>query len=143
MGPEIFPVDTNRVEGCAAPLLASVPGMPAQAWVTLIVGLIATIGVLVTWQQKNTADRRSEWWRRTAWALELTFSSSQEQRRLGWSLLLALAGSRLVTKGDSDVLQAIAEHVALGTLEGGDDDDGQNSAEDDAANQLGEGTAGR
>ncbi|WP_454232445.1 hypothetical protein [Mycolicibacterium fortuitum] len=112
--------------------------MPAQAWVTLIVGLTAITGVLITWHQKNTSDRRSEWWRRTSWALELTFSSSQEQRRLGWSLLLALASSKLVTQGDSDVLQAIAEHVALGALEGGDDDDGEASAEDDAANQLGE-----
>ncbi len=138
MGPEILTVDTNRVEGCVAPLLASVPDMPAQAWVTLIVGLTAITGVLITWHQKNTSDRRSEWWRRTSWALELTFSSSQEQRRLGWSLLLALASSKLVTQGDSDVLQAIAEHVALGALEGGDDDDGEASAEDDAANQLGE-----
>ncbi|KMO69818.1 hypothetical protein [Mycolicibacterium chlorophenolicum] len=100
--------------------------MPAQAWVTLIVGLIATVGVLVTWRQKNTADRRSEWWRRTTWALELTFSDAQEQRRLGWSLLLALAASKLVTKGDSDILQAIAEHVAM---EGGGDD-GEDSRDD-------------
>jgi hypothetical protein len=40
--------------------------MPSQAWVTLIVGTLATIGVIVTWQQKNRADRRSEWWRRHA-----------------------------------------------------------------------------
>lgn len=99
--------------------------MPAQAWVTLIIGLVATIGVLITWQQKNTADRRSEWWRRTSWALDLTFSEAQEKRRLGWSLLLALAASKLVTKGDSDILQAIAEHAALK----GDDDDGEDSGE--------------
>ncbi|WP_232425905.1 hypothetical protein [Mycobacterium sp. JS623] len=43
--------------------------MPAQAWVTLIVGLVATTGVLITWWQKNTADRRSEWWRRVTWGL--------------------------------------------------------------------------
>lgn len=109
------------------PALASVSGMPAQAWVTLAVGLIATVGVLITWRQKNTADRRSEWWRRTTWAFERTFSDDQEQRRLGWSLLLVLVTSKLVTKGDSDFVQAIAEHVALE----GDDDDGEDSAADD------------
>lgn len=126
--------------------MASVLAMPAQAWVTLIVGLVATIGVLVTWQQKNTADRRSEWWRRTSWALDLTFSDAQEKRRLGWSLLLALAASKLVTKGDSDVMQAVAEHVAKG-----DDDDGEDSGEgvvadpheDDDANLLGEESPGQ
>lgn len=131
--------------GFSAPRLVSVLAMPAQAWVTLIVGLVATVGVLVTWQQKNTADRRSEWWRRTSWALDLTFSDAQEKRQLGWSLLLALAGSKLVTKGDSDVMQAVAEHVAKG-----DDDDGEDSGEgvvadpheDDDAN-LGEESPGQ
>ncbi|GAB4995172.1 hypothetical protein MAHJHV58_46410 [Mycobacterium avium subsp. hominissuis] len=98
--------------------------MPAQAWVTLIVGLIATVGVLVTWQQKNNADRRSEWWRRTTWAFERTFSGDQEQRRLGWSMLFVLVGSKLVTKGDSAFVQAVAEHVALeGDDDGGEPDD--------------------
>jgi hypothetical protein len=50
--------------------------VPAQAWVTLIVGLAATVGVLVTWRQKNTADRRSEWWRRTTWAFERSLSDN-------------------------------------------------------------------
>ncbi|WP_264017220.1 hypothetical protein [Mycolicibacter longobardus] len=34
--------------------------MPAQAWVTLIVSGLAAVGVIVTWRQKNRADRRSE-----------------------------------------------------------------------------------
>jgi hypothetical protein len=46
--------------------------VPAQAWVTLIVGSLAAIGVIVTWQQKNRADRRSEWWLRTTPAFERT-----------------------------------------------------------------------
>lgn len=57
--------------------------MPAQAWVTLIIGLVATVGVLITWRQKNTADRRSEWWRRTTWAFERTFSTEDTQAELG------------------------------------------------------------
>jgi hypothetical protein len=103
--------------------------MPAQAWVTVVVGVIATVGVIVTWRQKNDADRRSEWWRRTAWAFERTLSDEPIEAELGWKVLGTLVDSRLATKADSDVVQVIAEHVALGEdaegdhegLEGGGD----------------------
>ena len=88
--------------------------MPAQAWVTLVVGLVAAIGVIVTWQQRNNADRRSEWWRRTTWAYERTFSSSDAEAEVGWRVLDILVGSRLATRSDSDIVQVVAEHVALG-----------------------------
>jgi hypothetical protein len=89
-------------------------GMPAQAWVTLIVGGLATVGVLVTWQQKNRADRRSEWWRRATWALERTFNEDVRQATLGWAMLAKLVESPLATKDDSDIVQVVAEHAALG-----------------------------
>lgn len=85
--------------------------MPAQALVTLIVGGLATIGVIVTWQQKNRADRRSEWWRRTTWAFERTFSGDDTQALLGWKMLTALAGSKLATKDDSAFVLVVAEHA--------------------------------
>lgn len=90
--------------------------MPAQAWVTLIVGGLATIGVIVTWQQKNRADRRSEWWRRTTWAFERTFSTDDVQARLGWNMLTVLSGSKLATKDDAAFVLLIAEHAVLMTL---------------------------
>ena len=80
---------------------------------TLIVGGFAVIGVVVTWQQKNRADRRSEWWRRTQWAFERTFSSKDEEARLGWRMLSMLMSSTLTTRDDVDVVQVIAEHAAL------------------------------
>ena len=106
--------------------------MPAQAWVTLVIGLIAISGVLITWQQKNTADRRSEWWRRVAWAYERVFSTNENQQRLGWRLLYVLITSKLATKGDSDYVQAIAEHIALEGLDGEevDPDDQQGTGHD-------------
>ncbi len=102
--------------------------MPASAWVTLIIGGLATIGVLITWQQKNGADRRSEWWRRTTWAFERTFSDDDGQAQLGWTMLSALVGSRLVTKDDLEFVQVIAEHAALGDF-GQEEADGSESAE--------------
>ncbi|WP_071321549.1 hypothetical protein [Mycobacterium avium] len=101
--------------------------MPAQAWVTLIVGSLATIGVLITWQQKNRADRRSEWWRRTTWAFERTFSVDDTQARLGWKMLKVLGGSKLATKDDAAFVLVIAEHEVLATEDepvGQEDDDG-------------------
>ena len=86
--------------------------MPAQAWVTLIVGLAAIVGVLVTWRQKNTADRRSEWWRRTTWAFERSLADNNVEAELGWKVLEALLRSTLVTNSDSEVVQVMAEHVA-------------------------------
>ena len=80
----------------------------------MIVGGVAAIGVVVTWQQKHHADRRSEWWRRTAWAFERTFSGDNAQARLGWKLLDTLLRSKLATKDDSDIVHVIAVHAALG-----------------------------
>ena len=80
---------------------------------TLIVGSVATVGVVVTWQQKNRADKRSEWWRRTQWTLERTFTTDYDQAGLGWKILFALVGSRLATKDDFEIVQVIAEHAAL------------------------------
>jgi hypothetical protein len=81
--------------------------------VTLIVGSIATVGVVATWQQKNRADKRSEWWRRTQWACERTFTTDYDQEELGWKILSALVRSRLATKDDFEIVQVIAECAAL------------------------------
>lgn len=88
--------------------------MPAQAWVTLIVGGLAAVGVIITWQQKNSADRRSEWWRRTQWSFDRTLSSYDSEAELGWKMLATVMSSKLATRDDSDIVQVIAEHVAAG-----------------------------
>jgi hypothetical protein len=101
-----------------------VSGVPAQSWVTLIVGGLAAIGAIVTWQQKNRADKRSEWWRRTTWAFEHTFSPDDAEAKLGWKVLGTLMHSKLATKDDSDIVQVIAEQVALGVMAKKEDSDG-------------------
>ncbi|MEB3071574.1 hypothetical protein [[Mycobacterium] vasticus] len=88
--------------------------MPAQAWVTLIVSGFVAVGVIVTWRQKNRADRRSEWWRRTTWAFERTFSDDDLQVRLGWDILDVLLESALVTADDAQIVQVIARRAVRG-----------------------------
>jgi hypothetical protein len=89
---------------------------------TLIVGGLAVSGVIITWQQKNSADRRSEWWRRTAWAYERTFQADDAQAEVGWKLLKTLIRSKLATRDDTDIAQVIAEHAANESA--GAEDDG-------------------
>ena len=80
---------------------------------TVAAGTLAAIGVIVTWQQKTRADKRSEWWRRTAWACERTFSSKDAEATLGWQVLPSLVSSTLATTDDSQIVQIIGEQVAL------------------------------
>jgi len=87
--------------------------MGPQASVTLIVGLLAAAAAITTWQQKTRADRRSEWWRRTMWSFERTFSGDEVQADLGWAMLSTLMRSKLATKDDSDIVQVIAELATM------------------------------
>lgn len=116
--------------------------MPAQAWVTLIIGLIATIGVLVTWRQKNTADRRSEWWRRLAWAYERAFGDDPAEQELGWELINVLVASQLATSDDSDIVQVVGELIARSAGEEVDDGDKPVVLEEPSGRQDDEGTTG-
>lgn len=68
--------------------------VPAQAWVTLIVGGLAAVGVIVTWQ------------RRTQWAFERTFSADGDEARLGWA---AVAASRRTGRPVDRRVKALAE----------------------------------
>ncbi|MCF6390636.1 hypothetical protein L2K20_27015 [Mycobacterium sp. MBM] len=118
--------------------------MPAQAWVTLIVGLIAIAGVLITWRQKNTADRRSEWWRRLAWAYERVFSDDPAEQELGWELINVLVASPLATKNDSDIVQVVGELFARSAAaEEGDDGEAAVALEEPSGDQDDESPTGR
>ncbi len=124
--------------------MASVLDMPAQAWVTLIVGLIAIAGVLITWRQKNTADRRSEWWRRLAWAYERVFSDDPAEQELGWELINVLVASPLATKNDSDIVQVVGELFARSAAaEEGDDGEAAVALEEPSGDQDDESPTGR
>jgi hypothetical protein len=83
--------------------------MSAQCWVTLIVGVGAILGVVITWQQKNHVDRRSAWWERATWAFERIFSSDAVEAELGWKMIAQLVKSRQATKDDCDIVQVFAE----------------------------------
>ncbi|MET9326576.1 hypothetical protein [Tsukamurella sp. NPDC003166] len=98
--------------------------MPAQAWVTLAVGMFAAIGVLISWRQKVDADRRAEWWRRVSWAFEQVLSGDSNRESFGWEVLVRLRDSKLATPEDKVMFQSLADRWIVGddvgtTVDGG------------------------
>lgn len=91
--------------------------MPAQAWVTLLVGLAATVGVIITWRQEQIADRRAEWWRRLSWAFDHSLSNDPDEVDFGWLMIEHLAASKLATSDDTKFFQAVAERWVSGDTE--------------------------
>ncbi|MDQ0734657.1 hypothetical protein [Arthrobacter agilis] len=87
---------------------------PLVAFAPFVVALVA-LGAL--WQrsiadakalsQRQTADDRSEWWRRTQWALDAAFSSDPARRKAGIGALRILAESSLATDEELAVLDAV------------------------------------
>ena len=93
--------------------------MTAQVWVTLVVGVLASVGVVGTlWQRQmsETIDRRlrrewdarAEWWRRYMWAVERAESDDPDVQARGYVMLDVLAGSPLLTPSELDILVAMS-----------------------------------
>ncbi|UQE75975.1 hypothetical protein MYK68_05095 [Gordonia sp. PP30] len=78
--------------------------MPAQAWVTLIVGVVGFGGVAAGLFQRTYADRRAEWWRRAAWAADHVLSREAEAISVGLEVLEVLQDSKLATNADRVLL---------------------------------------
>ncbi|MFT3660818.1 MAG: hypothetical protein QM809_05320 [Gordonia sp. (in: high G+C Gram-positive bacteria)] len=99
--------------------------MTAQAWVTLMVGLPATIGVVGTlWQRQHSEqidrehrleiDSRSEWWRRFQWAAEQSVAQNPEARLLGRRVLRGLLRSSLLTGSEREIAAMLVVNRAEG-----------------------------
>ncbi|KZF08524.1 hypothetical protein A2J03_04295 [Rhodococcus sp. EPR-157] len=83
--------------------------MPAQAWITLIVGVFAVVGVAGTVNQRTRADNRSQSWQRITWCLERTVSDNPDEVALGWTVFGTVAATPFIAKTDRRTLRAIAD----------------------------------
>ena len=108
--------------------------MPAQAWITLIVGVLATAGVIGTIRQRTLADARAQAWQRITWCLEHTVSENDREAELGWRLYSTVINSKLITNTERAMFVEIAEFAATQELaritatedtETGDTEEGQ------------------
>ena len=77
--------------------------MIAQAWVTLVVGVIGFAGVIAGLAQRTRADKRAEWWRRATWAVDHTLSDNEDAQVIGFDVLGKLQRSHLITRTDRDL----------------------------------------
>lgn len=72
----------------------------AAAVIALLVGILTVV-------QRSRADRRSEWWRRTQWAIDQTNSHSAQTREVGLMVLLQLLESKLATSDERRLLRDV------------------------------------
>ncbi|MDQ1178663.1 hypothetical protein [Rhodococcus sp. SORGH_AS_0301] len=95
--------------------------MPAQSWVTLIVGALAVVGVAFTVLQRTRADNRAQSWQRITWCLERTVSKDDDEAALGWKVFGTVATTPFIAATDRDTLQAISQYTAGDDLAEPDD----------------------
>jgi len=64
-------------------------------------------------RQRERAERKSQWWARAQWALDLTLSQDPEARVVGYDMLEALANSEWAEEHEADLIAAATDR-ALG-----------------------------
>ena len=106
--------------------------MPAQAWVTLIVGVLAVVGVALTVRQRTIADKRTQAWQRITWCLDHTVSENDDEAELGWDIYATVTESPLITSTEKGVLKVVADRSAraLARTTETEDTDNQTEQED-------------
>ena len=101
-------------------------GWDAAAYTTLLVGVLALVGVLVTavvalvtstraTRERENNDRRERWWERAQWAMERACDADPTKRAVGLTVLASLGKSDLASPDE----QAMLAQVALSILTGG------------------------
>ncbi|CAI3800414.1 hypothetical protein [Pseudarthrobacter sp. MM222] len=117
MTPSPFPAPAASVQaawwevlaalGPLAVVVAAVIGA-AISWRTLRQRTIADANALL---QKSDADDRSEWWKRTQWALDHALRDDQHSKSLGLATLAVLAQSGLARDEELELLDLAWQSV--------------------------------
>ncbi|MHA7304101.1 hypothetical protein ACX80E_02475 [Arthrobacter sp. TMN-49] len=101
--PVVAPVPAVSTE----PIHVVIHSEPALSWDTfsslgpIAVILGALVAGLVGWRtirQRTISDARTEWWKRTQWAIEMAREKNPDARTLGFSILTLLAKSKLAAR---------------------------------------------
>lgn len=61
-------------------------------------------------QQRDRSERKSQWWKRAEWALDLTLDDDTRARQVGYEVLDALARSEWADEHENDVIAAATTH---------------------------------
>lgn len=112
------------MESSSATVASLAPGGPADWWQVLAalgplaVLLAAVIGAAISLRtlnqraaadtealaQQREADNRSEWWRRTQWAVDSSLSADPRRAEAGLRVLAVQAGSMLASPEELEIL---------------------------------------
>jgi hypothetical protein len=65
----------------------------------------------LAYRQRKEADERSEWWRRTQWAVDHATDADEERAIIGLEALTLLAASPLAAEEDRDLLETLFEEI--------------------------------
>ncbi|SNS86578.1 hypothetical protein [Rhodococcoides kyotonense] len=106
--------------------------MPAQTWITLIIGVFGVAGVIGTIRQRTVADARAQAWQRITWCLDRTVRDNTNEVELGWRLYSTLTRSKLITPTEQEVLTEAAEFAAerrLARIAAAEETESKNSEE--------------
>lgn len=109
----------QQIQEIADRVVAALEGLaPGTNWLAVLLPPFAVLAAALTafllgrktLDQKSEADARSEWWRRTQWALEATASDTDEKLyAYGTEMLQVLARSKLAGEEELDLLDAVWE----------------------------------
>lgn len=115
-------LQTNRAERRRSrqePSIGRRGVVPAQAWITLVVGVVGFAGVIAGIVQRTYADRRAEWWRRATWAVDHSLSDNLDAQIVGFDALAKLQSSRLASPSDRDLFAGWGAPQVLAEDDGG------------------------
>nr|WP_294637887.1 hypothetical protein [uncultured Rhodococcus sp.] len=93
------------------------------SWVTLIVGVLAVVGVALTVRQRTVADKRAQAWQRITWCLDHTVSDNGDEAELGWDIYETVTDSPLITATERGVLLVVADRAALALAQAAETED--------------------
>ena len=79
-----------------------------QPVATVASALLVLAAALLTVRQRDRADRKDQWWKRTQWALDLVLTGDEHARVLGMSVLQQQVESTLADEEDLELLAAPA-----------------------------------
>jgi hypothetical protein len=87
-------------------------GVNAASWVTALGVVVALIIGLSTVVQRRRAERETQWWNRTQWALDISLNADDQAKlELGLDVLDYIAGSKITTAEQAQFIRIAAERI--------------------------------
>lgn len=91
-----------------------------QPTVTGAATILVLLGAGLTIRQRNRADRKDQWWKRTQWAFDLLLTREEERQVLGLLVLAQQAAARVADTEDGTFIAEVVRPVVDAYVQTGD-----------------------